>query len=229
MKTGMLLVVYGVWLCFSTLIIAGCKDKGDSQHSRNKDAKSERVVEVPSKVNVMEVSVFQYKRCVDAGACSSDGLTTPSAPEAQKHARFCNWGKPGREHYPMNCVNWEHARVYCAWEGKLLPTEIDWEKAAREFDWIRNYPDNIRGHIIEYARRIAREAADGAYPAEVLDTLDLMVGGMWEWTADWEVENKSRPLRGGSWLNMTPQERVAHHGGADPAGRGVLIGFRCTE
>jgi formylglycine-generating enzyme required for sulfatase activity len=75
-----------------------------------------------------EVTVAQYRRCVRAGAC------TPPAKVA-----YDNWRTPGRERHPVHGVTWYQASAYCAWVGKRLPTEAEWEKAARGTDG-RRYP-----------------------------------------------------------------------------------------
>jgi iron(II)-dependent oxidoreductase len=75
-----------------------------------------------------EVTVRDYKACVDAGVC-----TVPTGDSN------CNWNLSGRDFHPINCVTWEQANTYCQWAGKRLPTEAEWEKAARGTDG-RLYP-----------------------------------------------------------------------------------------
>ena len=67
-----------------------------------------------------EVTVGQYRKCVSAGMCS----------EPNKGGS-CNWGKSGREDHPINCVDWGQARTFARWAGGDLPTEAEWEYAAR--------------------------------------------------------------------------------------------------
>ncbi|HPV04328.1 MAG TPA: SUMF1/EgtB/PvdO family nonheme iron enzyme [Myxococcota bacterium] len=75
-----------------------------------------------------EVTVEQYKRCVDAGVC-----TLPSTDE------LCNWGISGRDKHPVNCVDWSQARSYAAFAGGRLPTEAEWEFAARSQGLVQKY------------------------------------------------------------------------------------------
>lgn len=79
-------------------------------------------------IDLNEVTVGRYAVCVKAGVC-------PLPLDVGE----CNWGSPGREQYPINCVTWVDADRFCRWEGKRLPTEAEWEKAARGTDG-RRYP-----------------------------------------------------------------------------------------
>jgi formylglycine-generating enzyme required for sulfatase activity len=187
-----------------------------------------------------EVTAAEYKACVDASVCSPAG-TTPST---------CNFGVPGRENHPINCVDWNQAAAYCAWAGKRLPTEAEWEKAARGTDG-RKYPwgnvDLDCDHAVHSANGCvnATTAPIGSKPAGVspYGALD-MVGNVYEWVEDdfhdsyseaptdgsaWTDNPRasSRAVRGGDWgHNYTYDLRASFRGGGGTTWS--YPGFRCA-
>jgi formylglycine-generating enzyme required for sulfatase activity len=77
-----------------------------------------------------EVTVSQFQDCVEAGAC-----VVPRSYDER-----CNWGEPGYGDHPVNCVSWPEAFDYCQWAGGRLPTEAEWEFAARSRGQDFDYP-----------------------------------------------------------------------------------------
>ena len=133
-----------------------------------------------------EGTVAQYRACVEAGRCPH-----PQTDE------YRNWGKSGRDDHPINGVSWSDANTYCRWAGKQLPTEAQWEKAARGTDG-RVYPWGDEKASCRYAvmddggsgcrtfgtMPVGSKPA-GASPYGALD----MAGNVLEWTADWYAKH----------------------------------------
>jgi iron(II)-dependent oxidoreductase len=69
------------------------------------------------------VTVSEYEACIDAGNCQP--------PKDHARNKYCNFGDESRLTHPVNCVDWDEALAYCEWQGKRLPYEAEWGKAAR--------------------------------------------------------------------------------------------------
>ena len=87
-----------------------------------------------------EITVLQYRECVNAGSCSSKGVAMPywEGKEQPDFAKYCNWKQSGRGDHPMNCIDWSQAKAVCSWAGGRLPTEDEWYAEASNggsWDW----------------------------------------------------------------------------------------------
>ncbi len=180
------------------------------------------------RIDRTEVRVSEYRQCVNEGAC---------APPAV--ASGCNWNAPGRGDHPVNCIDWDQAGTYCSWIGKRLPTEQEWEKAARGTDG-RTYPWGNEGPSCDVAVMSASAGAGcgGASTAPVGSRdrgrspygLFDMAGNVDEWTGSlYEAGSGARVVRGGSWKNDANAIRSSHRQGALPNVRDASVGFRCAE
>lgn len=157
----------------------------------------------------------------------------------------------GFESYPVMTVSWDAADAYCKWAGKRLPTEAEWERAARggleqkRFPWGNEIPTSG----IVYAKRWIDNLAPpptqpvGSYHPNAYGIFD-MAGNVWEWCYDWftmDYYKKSpeknprgpesgdeKVLRGGSWVSSSNDLRVATRNSHPPFITDDGIGFRCA-
>jgi sulfatase modifying factor 1 len=160
------------------------------------------------------------------------------ATEANKGNEYCNTRHTDRGSHPMNCVSWDEAKAHCAARGKRLPTEWEWEWAARGREEGRKYPwgdaaPTCRLAVMSeggYGCGKDRTWAVGSKsPAgDTRDGLKDMSGNVWEWTSS--SDGEKRVLRGGGWHlvdagNFSASNRVSNH----PTIRNTVCGFRCAR
>jgi len=208
------------------LIPAGDFTLGSTDGQR--DEKPTRHIRVQAfEMDVTEVTLGAYMACIDAGNC-----TYPDEDS------FCNWGKKGHDVHPMNCVDWEQAGAYCKSVGKRLPTEEEWEYAARGtdgrvFSWGNGDPPE--GLCIKRTRRGTCPAA--SVPVDSPFGLRGMAGNVWEWTSSGYNEDYSkkrgtdrRVSRGGSYYEENLKDvRATTRNMRPPSTRFDYLGFRCAR
>ena len=243
----------------------GCNERVDHQCYQGEKPGKIRY-EAEFWIDQFEVTVADYRRCIDAGVCNKDGLNMPfvmqNASDQPKNrperASFCNWDRSGRSRYPINCLNWYQARKYCHWEGKQLPTEFQWEKAARgtqgdKYSWgnagydVLSYKGQLKANIadeslerVDPSRRTISGYDDGFVASSPVGQFAAgrspygaydMIGNVWEWTTtEWNNQGKDmRVIRGGSWYDPPRDARASIRGTQLAKGRDGDIGVRCVS
>jgi formylglycine-generating enzyme required for sulfatase activity len=155
----------------------------------------------PFALDVTEVTVAAYTGCVSTGKCSAQGLSCSG---------FANYGKADRATHPINCVDWVQASAYCASVGKRLPTEEEWEWAARGAERGTTYPwgnHAPREQLCWNGRGSDRQwyysCSVGAYPTgDSPHGVHDLSGNVSEWTS--YADGERRVYRGGGWANANP-------------------------
>jgi formylglycine-generating enzyme required for sulfatase activity len=187
-----------------------------------------------------EVTNGDYRKCVEAGVC-----TPPSRTEA--------FDDPNRASYPVLWVSWYQAREYAMWVGKRLPSEVEWERAARagtssRFPWGERW-ETGRGNAFDTGGpdRWGGEAPVSSFPPNPWGIHDLL-GNAAEWVQDvyhtsysggptdgrpWEQETgpmaeRRRVVRGGSYFDPPSRQRVSRRDARKPTEDHRTTGFRCA-
>lgn len=194
-----------------------------------------------------EVTVAQYQACMAGGGCTA--ATSNSANLG------CNLDAPGRTNHPINCVTWTQANSYCLWAGKRLPTDAEWEYAARGLDnsaeprfypWgsaapncsLAVYQDEAGNGCGQKATWPVCSKTAGNSPQGLCD----LAGNVWEYTSDWSyafipgiqsnpVGPKSgtfKLIRGGSRAVPAEGMRASLRGDIEIDKSFGDIGFRCA-
>ncbi|MEA3410823.1 MAG: formylglycine-generating enzyme family protein [Pseudomonadota bacterium] len=233
----------------------GCST-GDKACGDDEGAPGGTTVDVPAfRIDRYEVTVDEYTRCIDSGACNR--------PKDHARNKYCNVGSPDRGGHPVNCVDWQQALDYCATRQGRLPTEAEWEKAARAgstspYPWggevsckqailddghtMGSVPDEPDGCGEDRTWPI------GSREANAFGLRD-MHGNAGEWVMNWYApdaltrlyakgdlvgpENgRQRVVRGGSWDENTDNLRSSYRNVKPPfSGDSIYgsIGFRCAD
>jgi formylglycine-generating enzyme required for sulfatase activity len=183
----------------------GTFQMGSPEGSGTKDERPQHEVTLSGYcIDITEVTVAAYTSCVTGGKC-----TAAAEPGTGRYESLCNGTRPDRQDHPINCVTWNQAVAYCAAVGKRLPTEAEWEYAARGSDgrrypWGNERPNETRvnacgGECRELGKRLGStevmyEGSDHweatapvrSFPAGMspFGAFD-MAGNVAEWSADW--------------------------------------------
>ena len=208
-------------------------------------------------IDLYEVTNALFDRCVEDGDCRAVDLSSCKLYDP----KTSSWGKGSQGHsklraadHPVACVAWTDARDYCEWAGRRLPTEAEWEKAARgpddqEFPWGNDWrPDALNwGELAGFGSIDGHETSSpvGAFPQNIspYGAFD-MAGNVWEWTADWrgdlyyrrspsrdpvnDVADPDKIIRGGSWSFAGNGARTSYRYFEPLTTRDDAIGFRCA-
>jgi formylglycine-generating enzyme required for sulfatase activity len=191
-------------------------------------------------IDHQSVNNGQYRACLEGGGCLP--------PKVRDY-----FDDPQQSQRPVTNVTWTQARGYCHWVGKRLPTEAEWEKAARGIDG-RRYPWGNSDEVIHRNRlntNDGKASANGVDPVVTPTTapspygVSGMIGVVSEWVKDWYAEDfyrisplrdpqgplrgTFRVLRGGSWMERPIELRTGYRAWDEMTYWGPTLGFRCAN
>ena len=197
-------------------------------------------------MTMTEVTVAQYPVCVTANEC-----TAPNQCDS-----FSNWEVDEREGHPVNCVTWQQAVSFCEFIGGRLPSEAEWEYAARDDGKDITYPWGNETATCDYAIMnqlgfgcgkfrtwaVCSKMAGNTTTHELCD----MAGNVWEWTQDWHhTTYDGAPTNGSAWESPPGSRRILRGGGFgndssddlrssnrnhdSPSSTDGDLGFRCAK
>jgi formylglycine-generating enzyme required for sulfatase activity len=242
---GMIYVPAGPFIMGSSAsdvggVQAECQGDPGCNYAQFEDETPQREVTLSAYyIDETEVTVAQFKEFVAATGYK----TTSEAKGDPVQYTWRSFDTPDRQDHPVRWMSWHDARAYCQWAGKRLPTEAEWEKAARGTEAFK-YP---WGYAWDASRVPQGDTApvaalpSGASPYGVLG----MAGGVWEWVYDWydrhyyqngptvdptgPGETSDKVLRGGAFGNAAWKQRTVHRHFGGATGYAHDHGFRCAK
>lgn len=177
-------------------------------------------------LDLTEAPTKDYESCVNAGKCNTNYLMGCT--------ETTNWKKPGKENHPMVCIDFTQAEDYCKYAGKRLPTDAEWEWAARGaegrlYSWGNDPP-------ADQACWSGKEPRTGTCPIDAHpktatpEGLLGMSGNVFEWTTSaLDAKVKDRTGRGGSWRDGLPNVlQGGRPGRFEVQYRCGFLGVRCA-
>lgn len=194
-------------------------------------------------IDQTEVTNKQYTACILNGGC-----TPPSNTSSAMRSSY--YGNSEFDEFPVIYVDWNNANAYCSWAGRELPSEAQWEKAARgteafTYPWGDDAPNDT---LLNYNQNIGDTTEVSKYPnGKSIYGADDMAGNVWEWVNDWyqsdyyaklgdstsnpqgPASSGNRVLRGGSWDFSISSARSANRDWVYPTFTYNNVGFRCAR
>ena len=189
-------------------------------------------------IDQTEVTNAMYTKCVADGTCQK-----PASTNSSSHSSY--YGNSEFDDYPVIYVDWNMANAYCSWAGRRLPTEVEWEKAARgtqafTYPWGNASPNS---GLLNYNQNVYDTMKVGQYTdgASIYGALD-MAGNVWEWVSSLYqsypydahdgrenmISSDARVLRGGSWVSDGYSVRSSYRYEHVPGFTYDYFGFRCV-
>jgi len=237
-------------------IPAGCFDMGDAFSEGAGDERPVHSVCISAfEMDVHEVTNAEYSACVVAGECTAPSSTVLVLLGLDPIEYY---GNPEYDGHPVIYVTWAQALNYCTWVGKRLPTEAEWEYAARgglsgaRYPWgdttdcsravyDRYYPAGVcydYGALPNMPQEVMGYAANGYGLYDVAGNVGEWVNDLYGSTyygssptddPQGPATGFTRVYRGGSWFGATSTTRVADRNSGDPTNRDFSVGFRCAD
>jgi serine/threonine-protein kinase len=192
-------------------------------------------------IDVVEVTTAQFARFVNSSGYQTD------AEQAGDSTTWRSFNSPDRQRFPVIFVSWNDAARYCAWAGKRLPTEAEWEKAARGaakgiYPWGDSYNDRLANTAeAGVGQPIGVASRSGTSPFGLYDA----VGNVWEYVQDWygggyytdsprtnprgPAAGPFKVIRGGSFKSPSERATTTAREKISPDSRGDDVGFRCAQ
>jgi formylglycine-generating enzyme required for sulfatase activity len=197
-------------------------------------------------IDQYEVTNSRYEACVKDGACEPPAFSSSlERPDVLFWKGY--YGSELYDRFPVVYVDWYMAKAYCEWRGARLPTEAEWEKAARGDLDGKQYPWGDADPTCEqanYANCVAETSPVGSFDPNAYGLYD-MAGNVSEWVADWYAENyyelsptenpvgpmdgEYHVVRGGAFNSGEPEIRVSYRNAVGGVGTLYSLGFRCVR